>query len=90
MKTIDIIFSTLSFLFKTAGTLIGLFLVVVFGTILGHLMSALFGINPILSSIICGILLAASLYSSLTTPAKSGGYSPAAYFFLGWLIGHKD
>ena len=90
MKIIDIIFGTLYFLFRAVGILIGLFLVVVFGIILGHLVSVFFGVNPIFLSIICGIILAVLLYSSLTTPTKSGGYSTVAYFLLGWLIGHKN
>ncbi len=89
MKAIDFIFKSLLFLWYALGTAVGVLLIVVFTWLFGNLTSAFLGLNIIISYIIFGFVFTVTLISMVTTPTKSGNYSPAAYFFLGWLIGHK-
>lgn len=89
MKFLNFFTGTFMFLLYALGTLAGLFVIFILTWIFGSFASALFGINAIVCYIVFGIGITISVYASLTTPTKSGNYSPLAYIFLGWLIGHK-
>ncbi len=70
-------------------TLIGIGFIILLTWLLGNIMTAFFGINIVLSYIINFILATLTFTSILLNKNPGGNYSPAAFFFLGWLIGHK-
>ena len=90
MKIFDAVMRFLLFIIYLIPTLLGLFLLVVFTWLLGNFYSLFFEVNLTIAYIVTFILLLCVTISSLTTPIQSGGYSPVAYFFLGWLIGRKN
>jgi len=88
-KLLHMLLQALYFLMIIIPTIIGIGLIVIMTWLLGNFITAITGLNIVLSYIITFTFFTLAILSMLTNKNSSGNYSPAAYFFLGWLLGRK-